>query len=174
LNAVREERVERNCELRERLHRFKHLYWWMEYWGDWLGPGGDRSMPEYELSPLGKAMKRGKDYIASTTGEKDQWNEDLQKIENSLGHLRNREMREKISGYTALYLLHNRKWSLHQIETEFRYRVLKIERDLPTHERTKVTWRLVDTKLWYAYSYLEAGLDHIAPGLTTRPAPIWE
>jgi hypothetical protein len=171
---VAADRVERGCELRERLRRFQHLYWWLEYWGDWLGPAGDRSMPEFELSPLGKAMKRGKDFIASTTGERDQWNDELQMIERSLGHLKVRESREVLSGYSALYLLHNRKWSMHQIESEFRHRVLKHERDLSPIMRTKVTWRTVDTKLWTAYAYVEAGLDHIAPGLVRRPAPIWE
>src|SRR4051812_21150547 len=118
MNAARE-RVERNCELRERLRRFQQAYWWLEYWGDWLGPAGDRSMPEYELSPLGKAMKRGKDYIASTNAERDQWNDDLQAIEKSLGHLKVRESREILSAHEGLYLLHNRKWSLHQIEGHF-------------------------------------------------------
>lgn len=151
-------KVERHCELRERLRRFTQAYWWLEYWGDWLGPGGDRSMPEYELSPLGKAMKRGRDYIAATS-ERDQWNDDLQFIEKSLGHLKMREIArgERISGYTLLYLIHNRKWSLHQVECRFH-----------------VSWRAVDNRLWYAYSYVEAGLDHIAPGLLQRPAPIWE
>jgi len=172
MNAARE-RVERDCQLRERLHRFKQLYWWLEYWGDWLGPAGDRSMPEFELSPLGKAMKRGKDYIAAT-GERDQWNDDLQKLENSLGHLKVRESAEKLSGYLALYLLHNRKWSLNQIEMEFRWRLLKAERNTQPIFRTTVNWRTVDNKLWYAYSYIEAGLDHIAPGLLQRPAPFWE
>lgn len=147
--------AELHCQLRERLRRFSPLYWWLEYWGDWLGPAGDPRMPAFDLGPLAKAIMRGMDYIASTA-EKDQWNDDLKAIEKSLGHLKNREANERISGYTCLYLLHNRKWALHGIETHYR-----------------VSWRIIDNRLWYAYAYLEAGLDHIRPGLVDRPAPIW-
>jgi hypothetical protein len=155
MNAVH---VETHCQLRERLRRFEPVYWWLEYWGDWLGPAGDQDFPDFELSPLAKAMKRGRDYIAATS-ERDQWNEDLRMLEKSLGRLKIRERArdERISGYVVLYLLHNRKWALYQIETRFR-----------------VTWREIDNRLWYAYSYLEAGLDHIAPGMIHRPAPIWQ
>jgi hypothetical protein len=148
------------CPLREHMARFRPVYYWLEYWGDWLGPAGDRDFPEISLNPIARLMMRGKNYIRATAG--DVWNRDLQTLERSLGPLRNSEkaIRQRDPRHTdlyrLLYRLHNRKWSLDQISI-----------DEGLHYKT------LDSKLNTAYTVVMTNIFQHDAGMYHRSPPQW-
>lgn len=149
------------CPLRENLTLYRPVYYWLEYWGDWLGPRGDREFPEIPLSPIAKRMMRGKDYIRATAD--DVWNDDLKVLEKSLGPLKNSEKAvRKIDPshpdmYRILYRLHNRKFSLDRIAI-----------DEGLHYKT------LDMKLSYAYRCVLGTMHQLDPSMYKRQAPAWQ
>lgn len=149
------------CPLREKLSIYRPIYYWLQYWGDWLGPGGDRDFPEISLNPVARLMMRGKDYIRATADSV--WNRDLQVLERSLAPLKLSEKQltridpRHTNLYRILYRLHNRKWSLHQIELDER-----------------LHYKTLDTKLSQAYHVVMTNIFNNDAGLYHRPPPMWQ
>lgn len=148
------------CPLREKLTLYRPVYYWLEYWGDWLGPRGDREFPDISLNPVARLMMRGKDYIRATAD--DVWNRDLQTIERSLGPLRNMERAlrrvdpKHTDLYRILYRLHNRKWSLDQIAID-----------------ENLHYKTLDTKLSEGYRVVMSNLLNNDRGILLRAPPMW-
>lgn len=149
------------CPLREKLTLYRPVYYWLEYWGDWLGPTGDRDFPDISLNPIARLMMRGKNYISATT--EGVWNQDLQTLERSMAPLRNGEKEiQRIDSrhtnlYRLLYRLHNRKWSLDQISIDER-----------------LHYKTLDTKLSQAYHVVMSNIFKYDTGLYHRAPPFWE
>lgn len=151
--------VEVGCRLRSRVVSFTWLYWWLEYWGDWLGPEGDRSLPGIDLSPMAKAIMRGKDYIRATAGKS--YPTDIDHLEKALSPLKLHEAAlckqdsRRTNEYRILYRLHNRKWGLRQIE-----------------EDEGIDWYTLDRKLVAAYTVVQVNLFARDPSMRFRQSPI--
>jgi hypothetical protein len=148
------------CPLREKLTLYRPIYYWLEYWGDWLGPSGDRDFPEIALNPVARLMMRGKDYIRATADAV--WNRDLDTLEKSMAPLRNSEREitridpRHTNLYRLLYRLHNRKWSLDQIAMDER-----------------LHYKTLDTKLCQAYHVVMTNIFSKDAGMYHRQPPIW-
>lgn len=152
--------IDSGCPLRQRVIRFKPLYYWLEYWGDWLGPEGDRDLPGIDLSPLAKMIMRGKNYIRGT-GDKT-LPRDVEAIEKALSPLKLHEKAQRardphhVDQYRILYRLHNRKWGLRQIEAE-----------------EGLDWYKLDTNLERAYTIVQVNVFARDPTLLHRQPPTW-
>lgn len=148
------------CPLREKLTIYRPVYYWLEYWGDWLGPSGDREFPEISLNPIARLMMRGKNYIRATGDQV--WNRDLATLERSISPLRNSELamrkidKRHTDLYRLLYRLHNRKWSLDQIAIDER-----------------LHYKTLDTKLSESYRVVMTSMFQHDKGMYHRQPPQW-
>lgn len=148
------------CPLREKLTKYRPVYYWLEYWGDWLGGEGDREYAAIAPNPLARLISKGKDYIKAT-GD-DVWNDDLRILERCLAPLKNsqRAFARIDPGHTnlhrLLYRLHNRKYSLDQIAMDER-----------------LHYKTLDTKLSEAYAIVTDRMFELDDGMYHRQPPAW-
>lgn len=152
--AVRQEQgqksattFERPCELAGRLEGFKPLYYWLEYWGDWVANGTTG-----HLSVLAVMSKLREDGFTSRSTADDGFPTEIRTLERALAQVRlgNRYQ------YSVLAMLHIGKANFREIASSYGIRRRGLERTL-----------------WYAYSGAQARVLVEDFRLLERPAPIF-
>lgn len=140
-------RPDRVCELDGRLKAFTPLWWWLEYWGDWVAAGSTGTMNV--LQALMKLKEEG--FLDRSTAQ-DGYPDDIAVIERCLARTRTANRYH----FSVLSQIHIAKLNFREVAGSYGIRRRGLERTL-----------------WHAYSAVDAAFLEIDPVLRGRPAPIY-